>query len=387
MNKYNNNYRKVGLGAWTAKAFYDDAVTAILTQDFQHIEEFLSVFQAICGDFGGEAAYKKLQRAANLIAKYGQRRELANRCSTLAESILSKPITPQCISLEKVETKYDSLGIIQSRIDEICSFLKCSHSNLEDVLRLEMESDIVPIGWDIQVPYFYRRAYKEWFSDVASKYLIKYLPKRPNKFVPPQLKVIDWSSEVWRCWRLLDSPTLIDPGIFKPSQFFVWHIIHDSVHIWQMQAYGDKWSNILSPHEFLFLEASAMCAERIVLDLMQKSIVQLPHWYPSSQKSVILRLLIGLLEREIRLDLDLKVHLRGQNFTDWLVEISQFTKLSPEYFQGLTTELLGMPGFCAAYTVVTDQFLEMSDEQREIMLDNFPSITYESIGAIDILSA
>jgi hypothetical protein len=191
--------------------------------------------------------------------------------------------------------------------------------------------------------------------------------------------VIDWSSEVWRCWRFLDRPTLIDPGIFKPSQFFVWHVIHDSVHIWQMQAYGERWSNILSPNEFLFLEAQAMCAEKKFLSLLQQSTIELPHWYPSSSKSIILCLLLGLLEREIRLDLDLKVHLQGQMFSSWLHDISKLTKLSPDYFQGLTAELLGMPGFCAAYTVVTDIFQSLTSQQRKIMLQNYPDITYEPL--------
>ncbi|MEK0180317.1 MAG: hypothetical protein EAZ98_05110 [Oscillatoriales cyanobacterium] len=98
------------------------------------------------------------------------------------------------------------------------------------------------------------------------------------------------------------------------------------------------------------------------------------------QKSIIIRLLIGLLEREIRLDLDLKVHLQGQSFTAWLDDISRLTNLSPEYFQGLTAELLGMPGFCAAYTVVTDKFKNLSHEQRKMLLHKFPNITYESLG-------
>jgi hypothetical protein len=385
MNKYIEHYSKVGLGAWTAKALYDDAVTGILTQNFDNFEKFLANFPVICGDFGGEAASKKIERAGNLLLKYGKRQELAEKCYKLAKNVLNKPITPPCILLEEVESKYNSRDIIQSRLDEICKFLQCSNTDLENALHLEIEADTIPFDWAKQIPNLYTRGYEEWFCEIAIKHLQKFLPKRLNQYNSPQLKVIDWSSDVWRCWRFLDCPTLIDPGIFKPSQFFVWHIVHDSVHIWQMQAYGNQWSNILSPHEFLFLEASAMCVERLILDLIQKSIVNLPIWYPASKKAIVLRLLIGLLEREIRLDLDLKVHLHGQGFTEWLAEISQITKLSPQYFQGLTPELLGMPGFCAAYTVVTDYFEKMSDAERETMLNNFPNITYESIGAIDIV--
>ena len=146
-----------------------------------------------------------------------------------------------------------------------------------------------------------------------------------------------------------------------------------------MQAYAEKWSNILSPNEFLFLEAQAMYAEKAFLNLMQQSLIEVPAWYPSSSKSIMLRLLIGLLEREIRLDLDLKVHLHGQNFSSWLKDVSKMTNLSPDYFQGLTAELLGMPGFCAAYTVVTDNFGCLSDQERKDMLQNFPNVSYENI--------
>lgn len=379
MKPYLEKYSKVGHGAWSAKALYDVAVTALLNKDFNEVVEFLNVFNLVCGDFGGEAASRKMRNAANLIGTYGGQKELAEQCIELSKEVQHKPLATSCISLQQIANKYNSEQIIRSRIDEICDFMECSKSNLETYLKKEIESDPIPLDWALQIPTLYEKAYAEWFSKVVETYLEAYLPKRGLLYYSPCVKVIDWSSEVWRCWRLLDRPTLVDPGIFRPSQFFVWHIIHDSVHIWQMQAYAEKWSNILSPNEFLFLEAQAMYAEKAFLNLMQQSVIEVPAWYPSSFKSIMLRLLIGLLEREIRLDLDLKVHLHGQNFSSWLKDISKMTNLSPDYFQGLTAELLGMPGFCAAYTVVTDNFGCLSDQERKDMLQNFPNISYENI--------
>ena len=384
MKKYLEKYSKVGQGAWTTKALYDVTVTALLNNQFNEVEEFLGIFNIICGDFGGEAAARKLRSAANLLSTHGKQKELAEHCINLSKQVHPKPLAPSCILLPQIEKKYDSEQIISSRISEICDFLECSKADLENAIREEIESDIIPSDWALQIPSLYEKAYSEWFSKVVETHLVGYLPKRFFPYSTPCVKVIDWSSEVWRCWRLLKRPTLLDPGIFRPSQFFVWHIIHDSVHIWQMQAYGEKWSNILSPNEFLFLEAQAMYAEKVFLKLLQHSVIEVPVWYPSSSKSIILRLLIGLLEREIRLDLDLKVHLHGQNFSSWLRDISKITNLSPDYFQGLTAELLGMPGFCAAYTVVTDAFQSIPQQQREIMLQEFPNITYESIVAAPV---
>lgn len=197
----------------------------------------------------------------------------------------------------------------------------------------------------------------------------EYLPSRQEEFIEPYLQVIDWSEQVWRCWRLLNNhPTLIDPGIFRPAQFFVWHIVHDSVHIWQMQAYGSDWSNILTPQEFLLLEAQAMCAERIALDLMLNNGLRIPDWYPSTNESVILRLLIGMLEREIRLHLDLSLYLHKQNLDDWLKNMCQLTGISSRYFLGFTCELLGMPGFASAYTSVTDYFISTDNQQRKDLI-------------------
>lgn len=380
MEKYIEKYSKVGQGAWTAKAFYDEAVTSLLNQQFDNIEGFLEIFYLICGEFGGEAASRKLQKAANLLLNYGQQQEMSERCLKIATSIRFNPQVASCIDLNTIEETMDSHQIISSRVEEICEFLGCSQNNLNDNLKREVESDTIPSDWSLQVSSLYTRAYDEWFTEVADRYLQDYLPSRETLYASPKLRVADWSLEVWRCWRFLDCPTLVDPGIFRPSQFFVWHIIHDSVHIWQMQAYDKKWSNILAPNEFLFLEAQAMSVEIILLNLMKESYIEIPQWYPSSQKSIIIRLLIGLLEREIRLDLDLKVHLQGQNFTTWLDDISRLTNLSPEFFQGLTAELLGMPGFCASYTVVTDKFKNLSHEQRKMLLQNFPNISYESIG-------
>ena len=372
-------YAKVGCGAWTAKALYDITVTALLNNEFSEVEEIINVFPLISGNFGGDAAFRKLRKAASLISTYGGPKNLAKECIKLSENVELKPLVSPCISLEQVEAQYYSTQIISSRIDEIRDFLGCSQSNLEDSIRETIESEVIPPNWKLQIPNIYERAYTEWFSEVVENHLMEYLPTRHYDYCSPCVKVIEWSAEVWRCWRLLDRPTLVDPGIFKPSQFFVWHIIHDSVHIWQMQAYGEEWSNILSPNEFLFLEAQAMCAEKVFLNLMLESKIEAPHWYPSSSKSIILRLLVGLLEREIRLDLDLKVHFHGQSFSSWLKDISKITNLSPEHFQGLTAELLGMPGFCAAYTVVTNNFRCLSNEERKNMLQNFPNINYKNI--------
>ncbi|TAD92431.1 MAG: hypothetical protein EA000_02355, partial [Oscillatoriales cyanobacterium] len=315
MEKYIEQYSKVGQGAWTAKAFYDEAVTSLLNQQFDNLEGFLEIFYLICGEFGGEAASRKLQKAANLLLNYGQQQEMSERCLKIAASIRFYPQVASCIDLNSVERQINSQNLISSRIEELCEFLGCSQNNLNDNLKREVESDTIPSDWSLQVSSLYRRAYDEWFTEIADRYLKDYLPSRETLYASPKLRVADWSSEVWRCWRFLDCPTLVDPGIFRPSQFFVWHIIHDSVHIWQMQAYAQKWSNILAPNEFLFLEAQAMSVEIILLNLMKESYIEIPQWYPSSQKSIIIRLLIGLLEREIRLDLDLKVHLQGQSFT------------------------------------------------------------------------
>ncbi len=379
MTNYLEKYSKVGQGAWAAKALYDLTVTALLKNQFNEVEEFIGIFNRISGDFGGEAAARKLRSAANLLSTYGNQKQLAECCINFSKEVQHKPLASSCIWLPQIEKKYDSEQIISSRISEICDFLECSKADLENAIREEIESDIIPSDWALQIPFLYEKAYTKWFSKVVEAHLVGYLPKRCFPYSTPCVKVIAWSSEVWRCWRLLKRPTLVDPGIFRPSQFFVWHIIHDSVHIWQMQAYGEKWSNILSPNEFLFLEAQAMYAEKVFLSLMQNLVIEVPNWYPSSSKSIMLRLLIGLLEREIRLDLDLKVHLHGQDFSSWLREVSKITNLSPEYFQGLTAELLGMPGFCAAYTVVTDAFQSIPQQQRDILLQEFPNITYESI--------
>ncbi|MBW4493810.1 MAG: hypothetical protein KME26_12130 [Oscillatoria princeps RMCB-10] len=361
-------YRKVGVGAWTSKALYDSTVTALLLKDCSDLLPFIDAFPEICQDYGGTAASNKLKKAASLLA-YHSKEALAKRYIELADSICNKPIAPSCLNLENIEKNYDAEELIKSRVDEICQFLGCQKLELEGVLEKEIGSDYPPQDWHLQVSSLYSRYYDEWFTPFAVNYLDKYVPRREDTFARPCLEVIEWSTEVWRCWRLLDNlPTLIDPGIFRPNQFFVWHIVHNSVHIWQMQAYGKKWSNILSPEDFLLLEAQAICAERIALNLMKKGELTIPSDYPSTNKAVILRLLIGILEREIRLHLDLSVHLHSQSVNEWIAFMSDLTGISSNYFLGFTGELLGMPGFAAAYTAVTDTFMSLTDDCRRRVL-------------------
>jgi hypothetical protein len=361
-------YKKVGVGAWAAKALYDETVTALLINNFDNLTLFVNLFPEICQNYGGSSASKKLENAAQLL-RQNDRSNLADRYLLLSEKIQDYPIAPPCLNLQAISQMYDPEKIISLRIESICNFLQCLPAQLEEVLKQNINSDIIPQDWHLQVSSIYSRCYQEWFTPFAINHLHQYLPPRKQEFVQPCLQVVDWSGQVWRCWRLLKNrPTLIDPGIFRPAQFFVWHIVHDSVHIWQMQAYGSDWSNILTPQDFLLLEAQAMCAERKALDLMLNGQLQIPDWYPSTNQAVILRLLIGILEREIRLHLDLSLYLYGDNVDDWLRNMCRLTGISSNYFLGFTGELLGMPGFASAYTSVTDSFISIDDKQRELLL-------------------
>lgn len=373
-------YRKVGVGAWAAKALYDETVTALLLKDFSDLQQFVNLFPEICKDHGGIAASRKLEKAAKLLTNSSQN-NLAFKYLELAENIREKPLAPSCLDLRLIQNTYATEDLISNRVESICQVLECRNQELETVLEKEINSDCTPKDWHLKVSSLYSRCYDEWFTPFAITYLAQYLPRRSNILTTPCLQVVDWSTEVWRCWRLLEErPTLIDPGIFRPAQFFVWHIVHDSVHIWQMQAYGEDWSNVLSPEDFLLLEAQAMCAERKALDLMLKGELEVPSWYPSSNKAVTLRLLIGILEREIRLHLDLYVHWHGQSVDDWLTSMSELTGISSNYFLGFTGELLGMPGFAAAYTVVTDAFISLEDDyRRQVLVDRkLPCLLWES---------
>ena len=373
-------YSKVGVGAWAAKALYDETVTALLLNNFTDLQQFVDAFPEICKEYGGIAASRKLEKAAKLL-EHHSKHKLASKYLELAEDIRNKPLAPPCLDLKQIENAYAPEDLICNRVEEICQLLGCRRQQLEAVLEEEITSDYLPNDWHLQVSSVYSRCYDEWFSPFAVTYLDKYLPRRGDIFLKPCLQVVDWSTEVWRCWRLVENcPTLIDPGIFRPAQFFVWHVVHDSVHIWQMQAYGDKWSNVLSPEDFLLLEAQAMCAERTALDLMLKGELQIPIWYPSSNKAVTLRLLIGILEREIRLHLDLYVHLHEQSISDWLAFMSDLTRISSNYFLGFTGELLGMPGFAAAYTAVTDVFASLEDDyRRQVLVERKLPITRQAV--------
>ncbi|AFZ06110.1 hypothetical protein Osc7112_1595 [Oscillatoria nigro-viridis PCC 7112] len=78
MTNYLEKSSKVGQGAWAAKAIYDLTVTALLKNQFNEVEEFIGVFNIISGDFGGEAAARKLRSAANLLSTYGNQKQLAS---------------------------------------------------------------------------------------------------------------------------------------------------------------------------------------------------------------------------------------------------------------------------------------------------------------------
>ncbi|NEO88468.1 MAG: hypothetical protein F6J87_30205 [Spirulina sp. SIO3F2] len=213
--------------------------------------------------------------------------QISKQVMNLSERIKNNALASPCIPLEKVEWRYNPREMIMQKIDSICDFLKCKSEALEAQIRVELESEDIPENWSSEIPHIYKKSYNNWFTEIANNNLEKYLPNRHSLKLSPTVRVLGWSSTVWRCWRMLERPNLVAPGIFKPSQFFVWNIIHDSVHVWQMQAYNKKWPNILSPNEFLFLEAQAIYVERVLLSLTKNHKVEIPCWYLKKQLSYV----------------------------------------------------------------------------------------------------
>lgn len=111
-------YKKVGVGAWAAKALYDETVTALLLDEFTDVQQFVDAFPEICQNYGGTAASRKLEKAANLLTNNAYHK-LASKYLELAENLREKPLAPSCLDLRLIQNAYVTEDLIYNRVTSI----------------------------------------------------------------------------------------------------------------------------------------------------------------------------------------------------------------------------------------------------------------------------
>jgi len=156
----------------------------------------------------------------------------------------------------------------------------------------------------------------------------------------------------WRHWFVLPSERFVLLESAKDhmpaAQWFIWRALHDGTHLAHMAAHPAMQADQLTPQQMQQMEAVAMAAEWILLEEMEaEPDMPLPAGLDAGQVRIHLKL--GLIERALRQDYDLQVHLAGQPTQDWLTQTQRRMGMLGVY--RFAESFHGLPGFCASYLV------------------------------------
>ncbi|MBK8252638.1 MAG: GTP cyclohydrolase I FolE2 [Polyangiaceae bacterium] len=316
-------------GAWAARAMVDVVAEGLLENALPRIEFVERILNASEGA-GAQAAQRRIE---GLIG----RRLTSNPSKTFSSP--PKPVLDLSLRHRWSRTRCDS----NEWLDKLCSHLDCNTSGLANTL------DVLDRR-DAGLP--------EHFFDQLRGWSWQILPRLfGSPLLPPEkaFKVIqtDWASACWRRWyRYGDEVALLislDDRECSRSRSTVWRLIHDATHLYHMAAYpGSQRQN--DPIWLCQMESLAILAECKYLDLLTEEREQFsrPEHTELDKDALVTWLLVGLLERSLRIDYDVAVHAEGEQPDRWR-EITLRRTGIPRQVLAFTDEFHGLPGLPAAY--------------------------------------
>jgi GTP cyclohydrolase FolE2 len=144
------------------------------------------------------------------------------------------------------------------------------------------------------------------------------------------------------------------------AQFVVWRLIHDATHLLHLATFPEA-GDPLDPQWLIAMEAFAMSVETgLALRLMNGDELAVTPGLECSSEALLTVLLLGLVERSLRLEFDVAVHGRGEDPEAWTTGASRRSGLRRERFS-FVDEFHGLPGFGAAYMAGVEVLDQASD--------------------------
>lgn len=350
-------------GSWASKSMLDDAVSRLINQQPQ--DELLAnqIARSSFG-YGAKVNFEKYESITGLSINTGSAQ-------------LNLPSDGhQVIDLSKVFHFYPTGTLSNLWIERLCEHLDVSRKGLNERIAVSVTTDDSSLGssWSL-LNTFSRPFIEQLLVLPRSETSIGYLEDERAK-------------QCWRRWYYRDvskTPILFDTrsksGLMQ-SQWFVWRLIHDATHLVHLSHYPEA-GDPLDPEWLVVMESVAMFVEKKTLEIIDEN----PDFIRSFGIQVDLHraktvLLLGFVERALRLDYDLAVHGGGESIESWLAHTKRKTGIHFNIYN-FVEEFHGMPGFLAAYMVGLDGF-EGHPNKHDILSGNTPLDPFHN--KIDALS-
>lgn len=329
-------------GSWASKSLFDDSVSRFINQQAQ--DEALA--NHIAQNSSGYGAKINLEKYASLTGF---------NINTNALNLSLPNKTHSILDLSSVFRFYPT-GILSNLwLEKLCEHLGASRKGLSEKITTALDTDKPSVESDWSLINTFSRPFIEHLLKLPiSKSGIDYFEDERAKLC-------------WRRWHfkyssktpiLFDTKTKTD---LKQSQWFAWRLIHDATHLVHLLHYPES-GNPIDPEWLIVMEAVAMFVEKKTLETINEN----PDFICSFGINVDLHkvktvLLLGFVERALRLDYDLAVHGEGESIDSWLTFTKRRTGLYLNIYN-FANEFHGMPGFLAAYMVGLDSFEKHTDK-------------------------
>ena len=349
-------------GGWSARALFDDAVSRHLN----HEEQDICLAKKVVENSSGISAIRQLKKYLGLT---GLDLDISK-----VPQILS-PNVKQVIKLEDIrDIPYEISSDFW--LEQLCEHLHTNRASLAEKITHSLRDDSFPT----EDP---RHLIESWSFPVISDFLPLTSNQTEIRYVEDEI-----AKFCWRRWHLVKNHPLLletyDRTGLKSSQWLVWRLLHDATHLLHLQNFPEAGCP-LNPTWLLTLEAAAMTSEREFLHLIdcEKEIAQ-PINYPFNSFNIKTILLTGLLERALRLDYDMAIHLDEQSIDSWVKQTKRRTGLTLDCYS-FAYEFHGLPGFCAGYMLGLNA---LSNEKDKLsVLSGEKSLDFLSLNSSDELSS
>lgn len=325
-------------GGWASRFFYDDSVSRMLNNLPQDFELAETIAKKACGysalrSFG---KYEKLtghKISANIPTETHKAFEILNLDIVLAN-----------------KTEYQSS---QYWINRLREHLKTDNVT-KSINQLSISEPKPPLGNPVKY-------LENWSFPILSELFP--ISDNGEKIIFIEDEI---ASLCWKKWHLSISnkPIWIETpskSNISSSHFLVWRLIHEAIHLLHLQNYPNAGS-LKNPFWLLQMESIAMMAEFRFLELLEsESFVPTPKEYHFDKGNVISILLLGFIERSLRLEFELDVYKNNLHPQTWIDKTKKMTGIELSLYD-FAFEFHNMQGFMSGYLVGMERYLKSNNE-------------------------
>lgn len=317
-------------GGWAARALFDDAVS----RKIDGLPQDKTLANMVAAKASGRAAGRYLNKYQRLTGIRIHRTPPSEYSSM--QSILN---------LDEVAARFPVGRLTEFWIECLCEHLVVTRKDMAGSVERVLSADERPKGSPHSM-------IQKW----SWPFIRSVLPFQENK-TELECREDNIAQLCWRRWyTCLDGRAilLIGPNAdgLGASQWLVWRLLHDATHLLHLASRPTR--SLLDPKWLLTMEAAAMAVELAFLEAVaEESEPSPPVGYPYNRHRVKTVILLGLVERSLRLDFDIRVHGDGECVTGWIDSARKQTGLHSNFFD-FAEEFHGLPGFCAGYMAGLD---------------------------------